>query len=357
MLYHQYGDLQPIRKHYPAMKKWLGYMKQKYMNKDGIITKDSYGDWCVPPESPELIHSKDSSRITDPQLIATAYYYYLLRLMEKFATLTGSKDDAICFAGDAAKVRSAFNKKFYHDATAEYGNNTVTANLLPLAFDMISNGDRERVFKNISDKILNENHAHLSTGVIGTQWIMRWLTKYDRADLAYQIASNTSYPSWGYMVKNGATTIWELWNGNTANPSMNSQNHVMLLGDLLIWMYENLGGIQSDSSEAGFKRIIMRPSFEVDLNQVNASYQSPYGVIISNWQKENEQLKWHISIPANTCAIIYMPAKSIDMVKDGDKSASNSSNIKFLRIENGRTVMEIGSGSYSFSVPLGTPIQ
>jgi len=350
MLYHQYGDKQSIVKHYPSMKKWIGYMKGKYMTKDYIITKDSYGDWCVPPESPELIHSKDSSRITDPQLIATAYYYYLLKLMQKFALLTNHREDVAGFAAEATKVGVAFNTKFYNSSKAQYSNNTVTANILSLAFDLVPQGDNGKVFKNIADKIEKENKGHISTGVIGTQWLMRWLTKYDRADIAFQLASNTTYPSWGYMIENGSTTIWELWNGNTANPSMNSQNHVMLLGDLLVWMYENLGGIQSDSNEVAFKRIIMKPSFDVNLSYATASYQSPQGTIKSSWKKENGELKWEISIPANSTSLVYIPAKSEAEVKEGNQLASKSDCVRFIKMENGKAVFEIGSGQYSFSV-------
>ena len=350
MLYHQYGDKQSIAKHYPAMKKWIGYMKAKYINNEGLMTKDSYGDWCVPPESPELIHAKDSSRITNPQLIATAYYYYLLQLMSKFASITNNPSDCSIFDADAAKVKTALNKKFYNKANATYANNTVTANILPLAFNMVPEEATEKLFANIVEKIEDENKGHISTGVVGTQWIMRWLTKYGRPDLAYRLASNTSYPSWGYMVEHGATTIWELWNGNTANPSMNSQNHVMLLGDLLIWMYENVAGIKSDETAVAFKKIIMKPSFDVDLAFVNASYESPYGKIISSWKKENGELKWNITVPANSRAIVYIPAKSKDDVQEGGKRTSTEEGIQFLKIENGQAVFEIGSGSYSFNV-------
>ena len=350
MLYQQFGDMQSIKKHYPSMKKWMAYMKGKYMTKDFIVTKDSYGDWCVPPESPELIHSRDSTRTTDPKLIATAYYYYLLQLMQKFALLSNNNADVSGFASEAEKVKNAFNKKFYESSTGRYSNNTVTANILPLAFNMVPEGENEKVFKNIADKILNENKGHISTGVIGTQWLMRWLTKYDRADIAFKLASNTSYPSWGYMTVNGATTIWELWNGNTANPSMNSQNHVMLLGDLLIWMYENLGGIHSDATGVAFKKIIMKPSFEVDLGFVNASYQSPYGTIESRWEKGNGQLTWEVAVPANAQAILYIPAEAMNDVKEGNKLASESDCVQFLKMENGKAVFEIGSGRYSFSV-------
>jgi alpha-L-rhamnosidase len=151
------------------------------------------------------------------------------------------------------------------------------------------------------------------------------------------------------MVKNGATTIWELWNGNTANPSMNSQNHVMLLGDLLIWMYENLGGIHSDEKKVAFKKVIMKPSFDVDLSYVNASYQSPYGTIKSSWKKENGQISWSISVPGNASAVVYIPAKENVDVKEGSGIASSTEGIRFLKMENGNAVFEVGSGNYSFT--------
>src|SRR5689334_17582453 len=138
---------------------------------------------------------------------------------------------------------------------------------------------------------------------------MRGLTHYHRPDIAYSLASNKTYPSWGYMVEQGATTIWELWNGNTANPQMNSQNHVMLLGDLLIWMHENLAGIKSDDSLAGFKKIIMRPEMIDELQYVKASYKSPYGLIKSEWKKDQaNNFSWNIEVPANATALVYIPA-------------------------------------------------
>jgi len=137
----------------------------------------------------------------------------------------------------------------------------------------------------IEDKILIENKGHISTGVIGTQMLMRGLTENGRADIAYKIATNRDYPSWGYMVENGATTIWELWNGNTASPKMNSQNHVMLLGDLIVWYYENLAGIKSVGTTA-FKQVVMNPNFPEGLNSVKGSYYSAYGRVFSNWKKD-----------------------------------------------------------------------
>lgn len=339
MLYQQYGDKQAISKHYDAMKKWLGYMQRKYM-KDYILTKDKYGDWCVPPESKELIHAKDPSRITDGQLIATAYYYRMLYYMQHFAQVLGKKDD---FSSLSDSIKAAFHKRYFNTAKKEYGNSTVTANLLPLYFGMVPDALQEEVFKKITENIRIQQHGHISTGLIGTQWLMRGLTKYDRPDMAYTIASNRDYPSWGYMVEQGATTIWELWNGNTANPNMNSGNHVMLLGDLLTWYYEDLAGIKSDSAAVAFKQLIMKPAIIDGLDEVKASYRSMYGTIKSAWKKSLHDFTWHVSIPANSGAVIYVPAASY-------KEVSVETEAEFIRMDGQYAVYKIGSGDYTFSV-------
>jgi alpha-L-rhamnosidase len=124
----------------------------------------------------------------------------------------------------------------------------------------------------------------------------------------------------------------------------------MLLGDLMIWMYEDLAGIHSDEKQVGFKTIIMKPSFNVALDYVNASYQSPYGTIKSQWKKENGQLNWNISVPGNATAVVYIPAKENIEVKEIGKAITSSEGVKFLRIENGNVVLEVGSGDYSFNV-------
>ncbi len=346
MLYNQYGDIKPIAKHYDSMKKWLWYMKGKYMT-DYIVTKDKYGDWCVPPESPELIHSKDTLRSTDGHLIATAYYFRLLGLMDKFAKILNKPQDIKEYDALSANIKTAFNKQFYNTLTKQYANNSVTSNLLPLYFNMVPEADRKAVFKSIENKIVVENKQHISTGVIGTQWLMRSLTDNGRADIAYHLVSNTDYPSWGYMVNKGATTFWELWNGDTAAPQMNSQNHVMLLGDLLVWYYENLAGIKTEEGQA-FHKLVMKPEPAEGLNFVNASYHSIHGMIKSSWKKDGKNFSWDISIPANTSAIIYVPAASQKDVSDVLTTGSADSDLKFLRMEAGRAAYQINSGSYSF---------
>jgi alpha-L-rhamnosidase len=347
MLYRQFADRTPIEKHYVSMKKWMAYMRLKYM-KDYIVTKDKYGDWCVPPESPEMIHSKDPARNTDGQLIATAYYYHLLGLMQKFAKLLHKPADAQAFVALQLNIGNAFNQKYLDTKNFKYDNNTVTANLLPLYFGITPATNRKAVFKNIVDKIQNEANSHISTGVIGTQWLMRGLTEYGRPDMAYRIASNSDYPSWGYMVKHGATTIWELWNGDTANPAMNSHNHIMLLGDLIAWFYQDLAGIKTVN--AGFKEIVMIPPVIEDLDKVNASYQTPYGLVKSSWTSDKTNFNWHITIPPNSKALVYIPANSTSNVTEGDQKVMGVKNIRLVKMENGRAIFQIGSGSYDFEV-------
>jgi alpha-L-rhamnosidase len=346
-LYNQFGDIKPIQKNYASMKKWMQYMQSKYM-KDHIVTRDKYGDWCVPPEDLKLIHAKDSSRLTDGKLIATAYYFKLLSYMQRFAKLTGNDADIKEYELLAENMKNAFHNRFYDPLQHGYSNNTITANLLPLYFGICPDSLKEKVFANIYHKIRVESKDHISTGLIGTQYLMRGLTEYDNTNLAFKLASNTTYPSYGYMAANGATTIWELWNGNTADPGMNSQNHVMMLGDLLIWYYENLAGIRTDKTNVGFKKIIMKPSLPDDLHFVNASYKSMHGLIKSDWKKNDKTFEWTISIPANTLATVYIPAKSVYDAMESGKELSKAEGVQSVKWENGSAIVQIGSGEYKF---------
>lgn len=304
MLYTRYGDTRPIEQHYKSMKLWLDFMVANYM-KDDLLVRDVYGDWCMPPESLELIHSRDTNRITRPEVISTAYYCNLSSKMVKFANMLGYPDDAAQLTEQIRRSTEAFNARFFDGQTARYSNNTVTANILPLTLGMVPSGKEEAVFANIVDKTMGECGGHVSTGVIGIQYLMRTLTEYGRGDMALKIASDTTYPSWGYMQRQGATTIWELWNGNTANPAMNSGNHVMLLGDLLVWEYEYLAGIRP--LQPGYTQIELKPYPIEGLDHVSATYESVSGTISSAWKRKGNQFEWTFTIPANTTATVSLP--------------------------------------------------
>jgi len=343
MLYKQNGDVSAVTDNYPAMKKWLTYMQDRYMQ-DYILTKDSYGDWCMPPVTIEFGRGKSADKKYPSALISTAYYYHFTQLMMQFAKAIGQEDDVKIYEILGNNIKDAFNKKYY-DEKGFYASNALTDNVIPLYFGMVPKDKVATVFKNITYTVEVTNKGHLSNGLVGIQWLMRCLNDYGRPDLAYTVATQKSYPSWGYMVDNGATTIWELWNGNTADPKMNSQNHVMMLGDLLIWYYENVAGIKSDGE--AFSKIIMKPEMINGLDKVNASYKSIYGLIKSEYTKTPTQFKWTVTVPPNTKATVYIPANSKNEVSEKMKSIKD---LKFLKMENNRAIYEIGSGDYFFVV-------
>ena len=215
------------------------------------------------------------------------------------------------FSNLAETICIAYNARYLDTDKGFYDHNTVTANLLPLWFGMVPSQEFERkVFDNIIKKTENDFGGHVSTGVVGIQHLMRTLTRYGRGDLALRIATDTTYPSWGYMVKRGATTIWELWNGDTGDPSMNSGNHVMLLGDLIVWYYEYLAGIRFN---AGNNSFILEPYLVDGIDWVRCSYSSVYGSIESNWRLKGNKgsgpttFEWDILIPPNTTTTVMLP--------------------------------------------------
>lgn len=349
MLLLQYGDSRPIYKHYDSFKKFMSFIQNKHMT-SYIVTTDTFGDWCMPPESLEMIHSQDPARKTSGELLSTAFYYRLTQLMQKFAKITGHTEDIQYYHDLGENVKKAFNQKFLNIDLNNYSNNTVTANLLAIMHNLAEEDIRYNVFEHIANKTEKEFDGHVSTGLIGIQWLMRGLSDYGRADLAYTIATNTSYPSWGYMIDNGATTIWELWNGNTADPAMNSGNHVMLLGDLIIWYYEYLAGIKNANDSEAFKHIHMEPEMIDDLQFVKASYNSVRGPIMSSWSKTDKQYQWNITIPANTTATIYLPYTQDKTIKESGKLINQVPQISNISFQKDKTRLDIESGSYSFTV-------
>lgn len=349
MLFDQFGDEESIRKHYPSMKKWLAYMLENYMN-DYIINKDTYGDWGVPPKSRSLIHSQDAKSKTSPAVLGTSYSYHLLELMEEFAVLIGEDQDAQEFAELKEKVKEAFNRNFFDTKLRAYKNNTATTNVLALHFGLVPEEYKEDIFQNLVDVTKNDFNGHISVGLIGVQALMRIFTDNGRPEIAYKLATNISYPSWGYMVEQGATTIWELWNSDTADPFMNSWNHVMLLGDLIIWYYEDLAGIKPDPTVPAFKKILMKPTPVGDLTHIKASHSSPYGLIKSEWRVQDGDFHWKIEIPANTTATLYFPTAIEEKVLEGNMPIAKAKRISFLGIEKNRIIFEVESGKYSFMV-------
>ena len=209
---------------------------------------------------------------------------------------------------------------------------------------------KQKVFDELVRRTEVDFDSHVSTGMIGMQFMMRGLSRYGRPDLALTLATNRTYPSWGYMIDRGATTIWELWNGDTADPAMNSGNHLMQLGDLIAWDWENLAGIQADPAAPGFKHIMMKPDFPQGLEWVDASYESMYGTIGSHWKRTGGGLSWSVEIPANTTATLRVPASDVSQVEADGKPLAENPALTDVRASDGFVTFEAGSGSYRFLV-------
>jgi len=348
-LYEQYGDRRMLETHFLSMKKWIDFMSA--FVKDGIMPRDHYGDWCVPPESQHLIHSEDPSRKTNGSLLGTACFYHDLRLMVRYATILDRPREAEEFSALAERLRSAFNDRFFCEETHLYDNGTQTSSVLPLAFGMVPKEHVGAAVDRLVENIVVTNEGHLATGLVGGQWLMRVLAEHGHADVAWQLATQRSYPSWGYMVEHGATTIWELWNGDTADPAMNSHNHLMLVGDLGVWLYEHLAGIRPDPDQPGFKHIILCPQPVRGLDSASARHRSMYGTIVSDWRIHGPTLLWDVTVPPNATATLFVPTHDAEAVTEGGRPADEAEGVIFLRFEEGTAVYGVQAGLYSFAAP------
>jgi alpha-L-rhamnosidase len=353
MLRVQYGDSDAVRLHYPAMAKWMEYMKRYLAG--GLMIKDTYGDWCPPPESPGLIHTADPSRMTPAALIGTALYCAEAERMRAFAHLSGLPDGAQAWAGLAGRLREALNGRLWDPVDRTYGNGSVTSNLLPLGLGLAPDSLKPAVLERILERILGDCDGHTAAGLVGAQWLMRTLSRNGRPDVALRLAENTTYPSWGYMAEKGATTIWELWNGDTADPSMNSGNHVMLLGDFIPWLFEDVAGIRPDPLVTGFRHVLMRPMPAGGLTGARASLESTAGLIVSDWRLADGRFEWSIEVPPGAEATVFVPAAAEKDVREGKKPARKSEGVRFLRMEEGRAVYSVGSGKYRFTSASAAP--
>jgi alpha-L-rhamnosidase len=346
MLYDQYDDLGILQKHYDSMKKWTDYMTAFLRN--DLMPRNTYADWCVPPKSLTEINTSDPTLNTSGILMSTSVFYHDLRLMARSARLLGKTEDAEHFETLAGRIKIAFNRRFYNSELGYYGNGTQTSCVMPLAFGLVPDEYKSNVFSHLVEKITVESGNHLGTGLVGGHYLMRVLSDNGRPDLAFTIATQTTYPSWGYMISKGATTMWELWNGDTAGSGMNSRNIVMLNGDLNIWLHEYLGGIRPDPEAPGFQKIIIKPEPVGDLTWVKAGYDSVQGRISSEWHKSSRQFDLQIIIPANTTARVYLPAKDIKSITENGRDPTKIAGVKSAKMEAGRAVLEVGSGGYHF---------
>jgi alpha-L-rhamnosidase len=341
-LYEVYGDRRILETYYPAMTRFIAFCQNR--SHADLLPPDQYqcfGDWLN-------IHAD-----TPKDVICTAYFAYSTKLTARAAEVLGKTDDAAKYNELFNRIKAAFNRAYVSEDGRIKGD-TQTDYVLALAFDLVD-GERARLAgQHLVDNI-EKCDWHLSTGFIGTKDLMLALAKIGRDDVADRLIFQDTFPSWGFSIKQGATSIWERWDGWTPqngfqDPSMNSFAHYSF-GAVYQWMVENIGGIRTDGP--AYKHNIIAPQINSKLTSATTSYVSIRGPIKTAWQRSADKLILDVTIPANTTATVYLPlnfAKGDPQITESRKPIDRAQHVKLLRTENNRAVLEIGSGSYHFEV-------
>jgi alpha-L-rhamnosidase len=328
------GDVNLLRTHYDAMKRYLDYFGTRATN---YIADFGLGDWYdLGPRAPGV------SQLTPIALTATAFYFHDADIMSRIAKLLNKSGDAKSFSDLAEKIRVAFNENFFNASSYTYATGSQCANAIPLVFGLCASSNRAAVVDAIVRDVKEKGNT---TGDVGYRYLLRALADGGRSDVIFEMNNQTNKPGYGYQLAHGKTSLTEAWNGGS------SQNHFML-GQIEEWFYHDLAGIRPDAEGPGFKRLIIAPQVVGDLRWVKASYNSIRGKIVSDWTRDGEKLRLRVKIPANTTGTIFLPAKSSDGILESGKPAEKSVGVKFLRSENHCAVFAIESGEYEFESKL-----
>ena len=324
--WRQYGDTRIIEENWDPMERWMNYLNSA--NPD-LIRKNrrnqDFGDW-VPAESE-----------TPKDLIATAYWAYDAHRMSEMARAIGKGAESKKYAELFEGIRAAFQKQFVRE-NGEVGNGSQTCHILALHMNLLPDSLKAMGLDRLIADI-EKRGWHLSSGIIGSAYLLPVLAHNGRADVAYRLLLNDTYPSWGYMISKGATTIWERWNGDRGDPSMNSYNHYAF-GAVAEWLYRNVAGITE--GEPGFRKIVIHPLPDAHLDRVHGEYDSIYGKIVSDWRRTaGGRFMLNVTIPANTGATVYLPE---GRVTEGGKP------VDLQKGPPGFVTCEVGSGTYEFQV-------
>ena len=333
-LYVQYGDRRILEEHYEGMKRFAESLrKQELPGRPGIVT-DAHSDW-IPADIQELRPPEE------PTIYGTAYYFRVVDLCARTANALGKIKDADEFRQWSGEIRTAFDREFLDPERNHYYGHSQTkyrqsVNAIPLHFGMVEGARREAVGRNLVADIRDRNW-HLNTGTVGTRSLMMVLPTLgdDGVEAAWKLATQSDYPSWGHMMRNGATTIWERWQGDS------SLNHPAF-GSVGGCFYEHLAGIQPSESHPGFEEFDVRPVFPEGLDWVKARYASVRGDIKVEWQRKDGRLSLNVSVPPGCRARIHVPTPNPKDVLESGRPVTPT------RTTSGLAVFEVGGGDYQF---------
>jgi len=345
-LWRRYGDTRPIEENWEAMSRWMEYVRAanpNYLRERRL--HNNYGDWLsVGPETPK-------------DVLATAYWAYMAKLMAEMARATGRNDEAERYEGLFGRIKDAFNGAYVLEGGRIEGE-TQTCYALALHVGLLPEETRPLAAKSLAEDIERRGH-HLTTGFVGVGILLPVLCDHGYEELAYRLLLQESYPSWLYSVKNGATTIWERWDGWTEeggfqSPNMNSLNHYSL-GSVGEWLYRYVAGIDADPAAPGFEHVLIRPRPGGGLRWARAEYGSARGRIASEWELEGSTFNLRVTVPANAVATVHLPASVIHEVTEGGTPVRDAGGVEVLRAEHGVLVLSLGSGDFSFRSRVAGP--
>jgi alpha-L-rhamnosidase len=334
LVYKWYGDEDLLSEAYPMMKKYVLYLKNKSANN---ILDFGLGDWYdYGPKGPGV------AQLTPKALTATAIYYYDVRLLAQMAMLLKQKKDAELYYQQAAEISKAFQENFFNTQTKVFSTGSQTAMAMPLCMGLVSPKDKAAVMKNMVDSIIASGKK-LTAGDIGFHYLIQALHDGGASQLIYDMNYRDDVPGYGYQLKKGATALTESW------PALAevSNNHLML-GHIMQWFYEGLGGIQQEENSLAYKQIVIKPEVVGDISYVNANHQTLYGNIMSKWKRTGNEFELDIEIPVNTTAVIYLPTADIKNIAESGKAISTITGFKMVGVEKGRVKIKTGSGKFHF---------
>ncbi|MEQ8849497.1 family 78 glycoside hydrolase catalytic domain [Botrimarina sp.] len=338
-IYQTYGDLELLRRQYPSMKRFVDFMESR--SKDGVLPPDefhTFGDWLsINADTPKPV-------------IYITYHACSARLLAEAAEALGHEDDAEKYRKLYERIKQAFNEEFVDDQGRVRGD-TQTAYVLAIANDLVDGERLEQAADHLVDDI--DGRGALSTGFIGTKDLMLVLSKIGRDDVAFDLLHNEQFPSWGFSIKHGATSIWERWDGWTPdkgfqNPGMNSFAHYSF-GAVYGWMVRTLGGIRGD--EPGFGRLVIAPKIDPQLQWCRTRYDSVRGPIETDWRKEGGRLVTRLIVPANTTATIELPCDDAAGATESGQPLDAAEGLSDVLPGDGVVRFTAGGGVYDFSTP------
>ena len=342
-VYQHYCDRTLLEEDYPAMQKWLDFFEKHC--KDGNLfdvwpntdrRNWCLGDWAVPK-------GVDQAYPASVKLVNNCYRIYCYDLMAQIAAALDKSADATGYRTKADSLRPIVHKAFYDPQKKTYAAGGQLDLAFPLLTDVVPKDLRAEIVGQLEQDIVKKRDGHIAVGLVGVPILVKTLMGLDRNDLIFSFVDKDTYPGWGYMLKNGATTTWEYWHGERSH-ICNCYNGI---GS---WFYQAIGGIRLDPASPGFRHFFVKPAIVGDLTWAKTKYGSVRGPIVVEWTMENHRFTMKVRVPANTTAMVFVPTDDVARVLEGGKAAVKAEGVVFRRMENAAAVFEIDSGSYHFLV-------